>query len=399
MAGKSVGKAVSGVGSVSDRVCDRVADADSVPEGISSEADSGRPLRVLSIDGGGMRGLYAAAYLTSLVQRYASTKGVDGMDLGRGFDLITGTSTGAIIACALAAGRPVSRVVKLYRKWGPAIFPQKLPRSVGLGLGWQICTRPRYLKAGSTALEQALGEALGEITLGDVWRRRGIALSIPAVEMSRHRAWVFKTPHLSNSRHRDDGYRLVDVCLASTAAPIYRSMARVRNPDTPGHHVFVDGGLWANNPVLIGLLDALQMTEPGGRIEIFCLGTSPRAEGELISDSQLSRGLMGWKFGGDAMALSLEAQGFAFDNMARMLTPHLDRHCRILRFPYGGVSADLMKYWDLDETSTNGMDALVAQAQTDVYKTLSRCGDRADTDGQLLDTLLSELPPNEEAAR
>lgn len=384
---------------MSDRVLHPIAcGSDQVSDRVSSETDRRRPLRVLSIDGGGMRGLYAAAYLTSLVQRYARTRGLDDMDLGRGFDLITGTSTGAIIACALAAGLPANRVVKLYRKWGPTIFPQKLPRSVGLGLAWQICMRPRYLKAGSTALEKALVEELGEITLGDVWQRRGIALSVPAVEMSRHRAWVFKTPHLSNTRHRDDGYRLVDVCLASTAAPIYRSMARISNPDTPGHHVFVDGGLWANNPVLIGLLDALQMTEPGGRIEIFCLGTSPRAEGELISDRQLSRGLVGWKFGGGAMTLSLEAQEFAFSNMARMLTPHLDRHCRIVRFPYGGVSADIMKYWDLDETSPQGMDALVAQAQTDVYKTLSRCGDPADADGQLLDTLLSQLPPTEVAA-
>ena len=67
--------------------------------------DSGdKPFRVLSIDGGGMRGLYTAAYLSSLVQRYSVTRGEAGLDIGKGFDLITGTSTGAIIACGLAAG-------------------------------------------------------------------------------------------------------------------------------------------------------------------------------------------------------------------------------------------------------------------------------------------------------
>ena len=258
--------------------------------------------------------------------------------------------------------------------------------------------RPQYLKAGSEALKKALVAELGEITLGNVWQDRRIALSVPAVEMSSHRAWVFKTPHLSNTLHRDDDYSLVDVCLASTAAPVYRSMARIENPDTPGDRVFADGGLWANNPVLVGLLDALQMTSPGDRIEIFCLGTSPRPEGELIGDGQLNRGLVGWKFGGGAVTLSLEAQEFAFDNMARMLTPHLDRHCRILRFPHGKVSAGIMKYLDLDETSTKGMDALVAQAQIDMNETLSRCSDLADADGQLLNTLLSELPPTAEAA-
>ena len=384
---------------MSDRVCDAGAPrSNQVQVDVGETPGRPRPLRVLSIDGGGMRGLYTAVYLSSLAQRCAKTRNLEGVDIGKGFDLITGTSTGAIIACALAAGVPLDRVAALYRECGPAIFPLKLPRSAGPGLAWQIWKRSRYLKAGSAALEKALIEELGEITLGDVWQGRGIALSVPAVEMSRHHAWVFKTPHLSNTRHRDDGYRLVDVCLASTAAPVYRSMARIDNPDTHGHHVFVDGGLWANNPVLIGLLDALQMTVPGDRIEVFCLGTCPRPEGELIGAGELDRGLAGWKFGGGVVALALGAQEFAFDNIARMLAPHVDRTCRILRFPHGRVPADIMKHLDLDETSSAAMDALVAQAQTDVYETLSRCSDPADGVGQLLNTLLNELPPMVEAA-
>ena len=258
--------------------------------------------------------------------------------------------------------------------------------------------RPQSLLAGAKALENALAEELGQVTLSDVWKKRRIALAVPAVEMSRHRAWVFKTPHLANSRHRDDGYSLVEVCLASTAAPIYRSMAPIDNPDTPGRHVFVDGGLWANNPVLIGLLDALQMTAPGNRIEIYCLGTCPQPEGDLIDDRQLNRGLLGWRFGGSALPLALEAQEFAFDNMARLLTRHLDRHCRIIRFPTGKVSKAVMRYLNLDETCTKGMDALVAQAQTDMYETLGRCADPTDADGQRLNELFTELPPLTEAA-
>ena len=369
-----------------------------VPAGGGESPEGPRPLRVLSIDGGGMRGLYSAAYLSFLVQRYAKARNLDGIDIGKGFDLVTGTSTGAIIACALAAGVPLDRVAVLYRERGAAIFPLKLPRNVGPGLAWQMWKRSRYLKAGSAALEEALVAELGERTLGDVWQDRRIALAVPAVEMSRHRAWVFKTPHLSNTRYRDDGYRLVDVCLASTAAPVYRSMARIENPGTPGHHVFADGGLWANNPVLIGLLDALHMTSAGDCIEVYCLGTCPRPEGELIGDEELDRGLVSWRFGGKAVELALGAQEFAFDNIARMLTPHLDRTCRILRFPHGNVPAEFMKYLDLDETSSKVMDAMVTQAHTDVYETLSRCGDPADADGQLLNTLLNELPPMEGAA-
>ena len=236
-------------------------------------------LRVLSIDGGGMRGLYTVAYLESLAQRYAVTRGEAGLDIGKGFDLITGTSTGAIIACALAADVSLDRISALYRKHGPEIFPIKLPKKAGVNLVWQLWKRPRYLKAGTAALEDSLHAVLGDTTLGNIWQDRQIALAVPAIEMSRYHSWVFKTPHLANTRHRDDGYRLVDVCLATTAAPVYRSMTRIENPDTLGHHVFVDGGLWANNPVLVGLIEAVELTKPRDRIEIFCLGTCPRPEG------------------------------------------------------------------------------------------------------------------------
>lgn len=349
--------------------------------------------RVLSIDGGGMRGLYTAAFLASLAQRYATTRGEAGLDIGKGFNLITGTSTGAIVACALAIGVPLDRVIALYRKHGPDIFPLKLPMALGLDLAWQTLKRPQYLKAGAAALENALRAELGDITLGEVWRDRNIALAVPAVEMSRHHAWVFKTPHLADTRHRDDGYSLVDVCLATTAAPIYRSMARLENPDTPGHHVFVDGGLWSNNPVLVGLIDALELTGPGDRIEIFCLGTCPRPEGELVGADNLDRGLGGWQFGGGVVSLALSAQEFAFDHMARMIGRHVRRDCAVVRFPHGKVPADIMKYLDLDETSEAAFDALVAQAQTDVYESLSRCGDAGDTQGQILNRLFNDLPP------
>ena len=345
-----------------------------------------------------MRGLYSVVYLSSLARRYAETRGVEELDIGKGFDLITGTSTGALIACALAAGVSLDRVAELYRKCGPSIFPLKLPKKLGIDLVRQICKRPRYLRSGAIALEKALVTVLGETTLGEIWENRKIALAIPAVEMSHHRAWVFKTPHLANSHHRDDKYRLVDVCLATTAAPIYRSMARIEIPDTSDHQVFVDGGLWANNPVLVGLIDALEVTGTGDRIEIFCLGTCPRPVGELIGSDDLDRGLGGWQFGGGVVSLSLDAQGFVSNQMARMISRHVERECQIVRFPHGKVPADFMKFLDLDETDSGAMDALVAQAHADVNETLSNCGDTANSEGQLLHKLLNELPPTVEAA-
>jgi patatin-like phospholipase/acyl hydrolase len=68
------------------------------------------------LDGGGMRGIYTAAFLDRLVTYFARSRGEATLDLGAGFDLITGTSTGAIVACALAIGKPLSEVVDLYRE-------------------------------------------------------------------------------------------------------------------------------------------------------------------------------------------------------------------------------------------------------------------------------------------
>ncbi len=241
-------------------------------------------------------------------------------------------------------------------------------------------------------MERALHTTFEDTTLGSIWRDRQIALAIPAVEMSRHHSWVFKTPHLTKSRHRDDDYKLVDVCLAATAAPVYRSMARINSPDTDGHQVFIDGGLWSNNPVLIGLIDALEMTDRRDRIEVFCFGTCPRPDGELLGAGDVDRGILGWKCGGGVVTLALDAQEYAFDHMARMIARHVERDCRIVRFPHGSVPAGIMKYLDLDETNPKAMEALVAQAQKDVSETLSLCGDDNNPDGQLLHTLLTELP-------
>lgn len=352
-----------------------------------------KTVRVLCIDGGGMRGVYTCAYLNRLIKQFERRRGADELDFGKVFDLISGTSTGGIVACGLAYGMPVESIGALYRDNGSKIFPVKMPKSVGLDLAKQLFTRSKNVEAGAAALERVLRDELGQETILSVYERRGIALAIPAVEMSRHRAWVFKTPHLGG--HRDDNFSLVDVCMATSAAPLYRSLAKIEDPDDPSHnYVFADGGLWANNPVLVGLIDALRMTASGDRIEIYSLGTCPRPAGEaaLGLEDDIHRGLAGWKFGGEAAVLALDAQESAYDHMARMLIQHVDRDCRIVRFPHSSLPASAMPYLDLDETSEAAMKVLVDQAKQDVDLTLSVCDDQANPDGQMLKVLMESLP-------
>ena len=349
-----------------------------------------RPVRVLTIDGGGMRGLYAATYLSALAVEAAKRRKSGSLDVGRAFDLIVGTSTGGIIACALAAGVPLAEVASLYRCHGKAIFPVKMPSGVLHSIS-QMCSRPKHLANGSAALERALEGVFARWTIREIYDRRGIALAIPAVDMTRHRAWVFKTPHLNG--HRDDGFRLVDVCLATSAAPLYRSLARVAHPtDSAHHYVFVDGGLWANNPVLVGMIDGLRMTEPGNRIEIFSLGTCPRPPGD-VSPLNMHWGFSEWEFGGRVASVSLAAQESAYDEMASMFALYVDRDCHVVRFPRGVVPAEAMRYLDLDETSDEGMRVLTAQAHADVSLALSAWDRPSSDDERRLAALMMDVPP------
>jgi predicted acylesterase/phospholipase RssA len=352
-----------------------------------------RIFRVLSLDGGGMRGTYTATYLARVAEGFARRRGSGRLDIGAAFDLIVGTSTGGIIACALAAGIPLEQIVTLYSEHGPSIFSRRLPSGLSSVVP-DILSRPKALKSGEAALRGALEERLGGKTVGDIYRERGIALAITAVEMSQHRSWVFKTPHLPTSTGRDDDYTLAEVCLATSAAPIYRSMAALDHPQkrgSTGFNVFVDGGLWANNPVLTGLIEALDMTNPGDEIHVFSMGTCPVPAGEQIGRNDVHRGLPEWKFGGDAAGLSIDAQQFAFDHMAKKLLPHLDRDCRIVRFPSEKVPAALIPYLDLDDTSAEAADALINQARSDADMTNSRCTN-PDGEARLICSLFEAAP-------
>lgn len=354
-----------------------------------------QPLRVLSLDGGGIRGMYTATYLDRVAKAFATRRGIKALDIGAAFDLIVGTSTGGILACALAAGVPLSKITALYVKHGPKIFTRRLPTGIFSFLG-DLTRRPQALAEGTEALREALESRLGNVTLGEIYAARKIALAIPATEMGQHRGWIFKTPHLKDTtNHRDDHFTLVDVCLATSAAPIYRSMAAVdhRDNDAGGYNVFVDGGLWANNPVLVGLLDALDMTEPGQEIHVFSLGTCPLPAGERIDSSAVHRGLLEWKFGGEAAALAIDAQQFAFDQMAKKVTQHVDRRCTVIRFPSEKVPAALNPYLGLDDTRDEATRALIDQARTDADMANSKCAYAdSDVEAALICALFESMP-------
>ena len=339
-----------------------------------------------------MRGIYTAAFLDRLVAQEAKHVGVQALDLGVGFDLICGTSTGAIVGCALAIGCPLSRVVDLYRLEGPAIFPHRI-RGLSSVI-YRAFNGRRFVRAGDAALRSALEDVFGKTTIADVYEKRGISLSVPAVDMATHRAWVFKRTPVSG--RRDDNYKLVDVCLASSAAPIFRSLAAIEDSTggVKSRRVFTDGGLWANNPVMVAMADALAMAGDGQQVEIFSLGTCPRPEGEYVVGDGVHRSLLDWQFGAGVGPLSISAQEFAYDNMARLLANQLTmlgKSVRTVRFPRKDVPASMMPFLSLDDTRPEAMERLVAQAHSDADLTRSARDDPRNPEGQAIKALLESL--------
>ncbi|MBY5705806.1 patatin-like phospholipase family protein [Rhizobium leguminosarum] len=363
---------------------------------IASEISQPRPYRVLCIDGGGMRGIYTAALLEKLTRYYATLRNKEALDIGKGFDLIAGTSTGAILGCAAAIGRPMSSVVKLYEDHGSSIFPHRIKDGI-LSPLWRALTKGgSIVRAGDAALQSALRTELQNVTMKQVLDRRGIGLSIPAVSMEKHRSWVFKKT--TESGHRDDNFRLADVCLASSAAPIFRSLAAIRDPDgdAENYRIFADGGLWANNPVLVAMIDALKCADPDQPIEIFSFGNLSRPAGSQIEPSKVHRSMFSWKLGAEIGPLAIDVQQFAYDHMARFFAEHISKFGRQIthiRIPQQEAAATMLQYLSLDESRPKALKALIAHGHDDADMVKSICDRPSHPDGKMIHKLFSEIPP------
>lgn len=204
--------------------------------------------RILAIDGGGIKGVLAAALLDTV-------ETATGKRIADHFDLIAGTSTGGIIALALGLGLSAREIVDFYVREGPRIFDQAdTTKAKGVAQAWLAKMRAwrrrgqqlAWPKYEPVALREALTTAFGSRTLGDSTLR----LVIPAYHSDKDDLYVFKTRHHSRLQV-DWRERAVDVALATAAAPTY-FQAHVMPNGAP----LIDGGIWANNPAGVAAVEA-----------------------------------------------------------------------------------------------------------------------------------------------
>lgn len=333
-------------------------------------------VNVLSLDGGGMRGLYSATVLRVLGDRFAKARQPGPLDIGKGFDLVAGTSTGAILAAGIAAGIPMAKIATLYEQIGPRVFPSPLPpnrkplrwRDGGRFLSW--VRRHACRPAGSTEeLASALRDIFGTMTMGQLYERRGIGLAISATRLLQHSPRIFKTSHIP-SKDRDDDLSVVDACLASSAAPIYLPLASITEDGIEGQ-VFVDGGLWANNPILLGLIDALAIATRDQPIVIVSIGTCSAPAGADPSP-RLDRGILDWRAGVLPLTLAMDAQSKAATHAATLLAEQLEplgRRVEILRCAESKPSRQQAHLLQLDSTSSEAQNLMRQLGNADAHET------------------------------
>lgn len=234
-----------------------------------AETESRGCFQVLALDGGGVLGIFSAALLAGLEE-----------DLGRPllphFDLVVGTSTGGVIALGLGAGLSPREILEFYIRESGRIFPNRW----GLRRARQLVL-PKYRPKG---LEHALRETFGERLLGE----SRVPLVIPAYNLGENDVYLFKTPHHERLR-RDHKVPMWAVGMATTAAPTFFPTFRL-----PGDEVrLIDGGVWANNPALVGVTEAVSMFDrPLSEIRLLSVGTT---SSRSVRPSRLDNaGLLRW---------------------------------------------------------------------------------------------------------
>jgi patatin-like phospholipase/acyl hydrolase len=226
------------------------------------------PLRIVALDGGGMRGIFTASYLAALEQSIG-TRMIDVADL------LVGTSTGGIIALGLASGRSADEMLAFYKTRGREIFsrPRRLPRRL---------IQPKYDRG---TLDAALREEFGDAVMNDLQKH----VCITSHELVAGTTRVFKDDHAPGLYWGGD--QLVwKVAAATAAAPTYFAPMQVGAEDS-----HVDGGVWANNPSLVGITEAVRyFNRRLNDIRLLSIGTTSRVLRVRSHRDAARLGLIGW---------------------------------------------------------------------------------------------------------
>jgi patatin-like phospholipase/acyl hydrolase len=201
--------------------------------------------RILSIDGGGVRGMIPAMIVAELEKRIRIRTGKADCYISDCFDLIAGTSAGGILACFYLYRHngnrfDASKAVDLYEKHGKTIFQKRLFRNI-----------IRFFDAlyPDKGIDRVLHETFGDAKLSDA----PCNSAVMAYHITDRKAVIFTADSARKDKGRD--YLLRDIARATSAAPTYFRVAQATSMDNVSSYL-IDGGIYANDPTICALVEA-----------------------------------------------------------------------------------------------------------------------------------------------
>jgi uncharacterized protein len=251
--------------------------------------------KILSIDGGGIRGVFAAHILHCVSDRLK-------VNVHECFDMIAGTSTGSIIAAGVACNMQPEKIVAFYREYGPTIFQKK--KSL-----WPNFVIPAlHSRYNKQPLAQLLQDEFGDTNLGEITK----PLLLPATDIGLGGVHVLKSSY-SPQFTRDGTVPVWKAVVASCSAPTYF------DPEKVDQYLLSDGGLWANNPSLAAVIDArYRLNIDFDTIRILSLGAGTAKTAYGVSTNRKWGLLRGWK-GPEFINFLMSLQAQATHNYLQLL--------------------------------------------------------------------------------
>lgn len=312
-------------------------------------------IKILSIDGGGIRGIIPAMILAEIEDR-------TGKPISSSFDLIAGTSTGGILALGLTkpeAGRPcysARDLIRLYENNGGKIFNRSLCHKI-LSLSGTVAERYP-----SDGVEAVLREYFGTAKLSESLTN----LFITSYEIERRDPFFFRSRKARTDPDYD--YYMWEVARATSAAPTYFEPAKVRSlkqaadGDRLSFYALVDGGVFANNPGMCAFVDAKTdtaiNTSTGDDFLLVSLGTGQLTR-TLPYNKAKDWGVLQWAK--PVLDVVFDGVSDTIDYQLRQLLP-IDRYHRFQ------VSLDILGSDDMDNTSEQNLHELKAVAEELINK-------------------------------
>ncbi|WP_281638062.1 CBASS cGAMP-activated phospholipase [Flavobacterium marginilacus] len=284
---------------------------------------SNNKFKILSIDGGGIKGVFPAFYL-ALIEQELSKRSDGKTKIKDHFHLITGTSTGGIIALALSFGIPAKEIYDLYLKNAENIFGKKRG----------FFGRLRHSSHDREFLEELVRNKFKEYFKGEDPRIKDCLtnVAIPIYDLIKGNPSVIKTPYHPNFK-RDLHIPIYQVAMATSAAPTYFDPYSSDYIDLDGmERPFrnkVDGGMMANNPTIIGLLEAIKaFSKEINDLEILSLGTGYKKFTEGSDSKRKKWGLIYWMVKNDRkrlIELFMQSQSQLVENYISLLQQGIDK--------------------------------------------------------------------------